>query len=296
MAKAKSQFSANPSPVTPNVSEANPAIPSTSTGAAGCSPDSSPDVTRTRPTPPDKVDNASSNNISISSITEDEDDANVRDDDDGSSAFESSSDSECENEQIKKAIERIPNTLQPGSQLVRLPSAETAAMATAIQERPNIGSIAVQNSSDITFGNKTYIKGQVVIKNIYHDRKATSNGGGVVNEGYRETDGEAGIPSQKKKDLSSQPVESPSWRSSLKTIIRDKPLLSAIALAALMFIVGTVTTVVYVTTSSGKPARLRPHYGDGDDDRAYVPPDTGIGTYCRPERSFLPFLHPPLSV
>lgn len=43
-----------------------------------------------------------------------------------------------------------------------------------------------------------------------------------------------------------------------------------------MFIVVTIATVVYVTTSAGKP-RLRPHYGDGDDDRAYVPPDTGIG-------------------
>ncbi|XP_039431591.1 peptidoglycan-recognition protein LC-like isoform X2 [Culex pipiens pallens] len=283
MAKAKSQLIANPSPpLTPNgTTTGAESGPSTSTGGLHTTTG---------------ADNTSSHNISISSITEDEDGNPVSghgDDGDGSSAFDSSSDSDsdlCDNEQIKKAIERIPNSLQPGSQMVRLPAAgpETSIVtATALQERPNIGSIAVQNSSDITFGNKTYIKGQVVIKNIYHDRKATNGvGGGVVNEGYRETDGEAGLSSQKKKDLSSQPAELPlSWRSSLKSIIRDKPLLSAIVLVALMFIVVTIATVVYVTTSAGKP-RLRPHYGDGDDDRAYVPPDTGI------EDDFLPDAKP----
>ncbi|KAL9700186.1 hypothetical protein quinque_003627 [Culex quinquefasciatus] len=290
MAKAKSQLIANPCPpLTPNgTATGAESGPSSSTGGPHTTTGIRPDL--------DKADNTSSHNISISSITEDEDGNPVSghgDDGDGSSAFDSSSDSDsdlCDNEQIKKAIERIPNSLQPGSQMVRLPAAgpETSVVtATALQERPNIGSIAVQNSSDITFGNKTYIKGQVVIKNIYHDRKATNGvGGGVVNEGYREADGEAGLPSQTKKDLSSQPAELPlSWRSSLKSIIRDKPLLSAIVLVALMFIVVTIATVVYVTTSAGKP-RLRPHYGDGDDDRAYVPPDTGI------EDDFLPDAKP----
>lgn len=270
MAKAKSQPHAIPSPttLTSNGSpvtgpEVNPVLPSTSGVGAAAAVSGT-----TRPEP----DNTSSHNISISSITEDED-GNTVDDDDGSSAFESSSsdsDDECDNEQIKKAIERIPNTLQPGtSQLVRLPAAEAAvatSTAMAIQERPNIGSIAVQNSSDITFGNKTYIKGQIVIKNIYHDRKA-NGAGGVVNEGYRETDGEAGLPGKDKKDpsssSSSQPAEPLTWRSSLKTIIRDKPLLSAIILMALMLTVVTIATVVYVTTSAAddflpdaKPLRI----------------------------------------
>uniref|UniRef100_A0A904LUH3 Peptidoglycan recognition protein-lc n=1 Tax=Culex quinquefasciatus TaxID=7176 RepID=A0A904LUH3_CULQU len=268
MAKAKSQLIANPSPpLTPKgTATGAESGPSSSTGGPHTTTGIRPDL--------DKADNTSSHNISISSITEDEDGNPVSghgDDGDGSSAFDSSSDSDsdlCDNEQIKKAIERIPNSLQPGSQMVRLPAAgpETSVVtATALQERPNIGSIAVQNSSDITFGNKTYIKGQVVIKNIYHDRKATNGvGGGVVNEGYREADGEAGLPSQTKKDLSSQPAELPlSWRSSLKSIIRDKPLLSAIVLVALMFIVVTIATVVYVTTSAeddflpdAKPLRI----------------------------------------
>lgn len=203
MAKAKSQLIANPCPpLTPNgTATGAESGPSSSTGGPHTTTGIRPDL--------DKADNTSSHNISISSITEDEDGNPVSghgDDGDGSSAFDSSSDSDsdlCDNEQIKKAIERIPNSLQPGSQMVRLPAAgpETSVVtATALQERPNIGSIAVQNSSDITFGNKTYIKGQVVIKNIYHDRKATNGvGGGVVNEGYREADGEAGLPSQTKK-------------------------------------------------------------------------------------------------
>lgn len=268
MAKAKSQPHAIPSPT------------STSTGADGGSPVTGhPEVIvnlpststagaavpgTTVPRPPES-DNTSSHNISISSITTEDEDQGV-DDDGGSSAFESSSsEDECDNEQITKALERIPNTLQPGtSQLVRLPEAAMAATA-AIQERPNIGSIAVQNSSDITFGNKTYIKGQVVIKNIYHDRKVNGVGGGVVNEGYRETDGEAGLPGKDKKDpsSSSQPAEPLTWRSSLKTIIRDKPLLSAIILMALMLTIVTIATVVYVTTSAAddflpdaKPLRI----------------------------------------
>lgn len=269
MAKAKSQPHAIPSPT------------STSTGADGGSPVTGhPEVIvnlpststagaavpgTTVPRPPES-DNTSSHNISISSITTEDEDQGV-DDDGGSSAFESSSsEDECDNEQITKALERIPNTLQPGtSQLVRLPEAAMAATA-AIQERPNIGSIAVQNSSDITFGNKTYIKGQVVIKNIYHDRKVNGVGGGVVNEGYRETDGETGLPGKDKKDSSSsssQPAEPLTWRSSLKTIIRDKPLLSAIILMALMLTIVTIATVVYVTTSAAddflpdaKPLRI----------------------------------------
>lgn len=35
--------------------------------------------------------------------------------------------------------------------------------------RPNIGSIAVQNSSDITFGNKTFYQGPVTIKQFISD-------------------------------------------------------------------------------------------------------------------------------
>lgn len=178
----------------------------------------------------DKADSSSSHNISISSINEDYNN--------DSSAFESS-DSECDDEQIKKAIERIPNSLQPGGQLIQngtLVVKDDDGSPTAARG-PNIGSIAVQNSSDITFGNKTYIKGQVVIKNIYPDRQ-----NGVVNRGYNETDGELGV-------TKSRPGSSPepqTWITSLKTIIRHKPLLSAIILVALIIIITTIVIVLFV--------------------------------------------------
>ncbi|XP_058838800.1 peptidoglycan-recognition protein LC isoform X3 [Topomyia yanbarensis] len=219
----------------------------------------------------DKSDSGSSQNISISSINEN--------DNNDSSTFESS-DSECDDEQIKKAIERIPNALQPGGQLVQngMLSINNENGSPTSNRGPNIGSIAVQNSSDITFGNKTYIKGQVVIKNIYHDRQ-----NGIVNEGYQggnETDGALGITKQK-TDLN----EPPSWRTSLKTIIRDKPLLSVTILVTLMLVITTIVIVTYLATSTGKTI-LKPHYGDGDDDRAHVPPDTGI------DQDFLPDAKP----
>ncbi|XP_058456824.1 uncharacterized protein LOC131434187 [Malaya genurostris] len=219
----------------------------------------------------DKSDSSSSQNISITSINENDND---------SSTF-ASSDSECDDEQIKKAIERIPNALQPG-QLVQngMLVVNNDNSSPTSSRAPNIGSIAVQNSSDITFGNKTYIKGQVVIKNIYQDRP-----NGVVNPGYQEgneIDGELATTKHKTEDSSKR---SQNWHSSLKVIIKDKPLLSVAIIIALMVIIVIIVIVPYVVTSTGKH-NLRPHYGDGDDDRANVPPDTGI------DQDFLPDAKP----
>lgn len=223
----------------------------------------------------DKSDSSSSQNISISSINEN--------DNNDSSAFETS-DSECDDEQIKKAIERIPESLQPGGQLVQsgMLSVKNDNGSPSANRGPNIGSIAVQNSSDITFGNKTYIKGQVVIKNIYHDRQE-----GVVNQGYQrdnETDGEHEIGKQTKSEAFN-PGDPSSWRSSLKSIIRDKPLMCVSILISVMLVITVIVITTYVATTKGKPI-LKPHYGDGDDDRAYVPPDTGI------DKDFLPNAKP----
>nr|AEX31480.1 peptidoglycan recognition protein LC isoform A [Armigeres subalbatus] len=249
MAKARNQQN-TPSTI------ASDAAPSSSTTSAqtrsdnyACSSNSG-EAQPSQSTPIDKADTTSSHNISISSITEDENN--------DSSAFETS-DSECDDEQIKKAIERIPNSLQPGSQLVQngmLVVKEDNSNSPETTRGPNIGSIAVQNSSDITFGNKTYIKGQVVIKNIYHDKQ-----NGATNKGYHETDGELGNP---KKDIntSNEPNKQKSWQSSLKVIIRDKPMLSVIFLIAVMVIIVTIVIVAFVATSDddflpdAKPLRM----------------------------------------
>lgn len=47
---------------------------------------------------------------------------------------------------------------------------DTTAVAAATV-KPNIGSIAVQNSSDITFGNKTFYQGPVTIKQFLYENK-----------------------------------------------------------------------------------------------------------------------------
>lgn len=236
MAKAKSQLnkpSAAPDSV-PSSSTSLPTVPDDCIGVSNLAV-----VQPSQGTAIDKTDAGSSQNISISSINED--------DNNDSSAFESS-ESECDDEQIKKAIERIPNSLQPGSQLVQngMLAVKDDNSSPVSNRGPNIGSIAVQNSSDITFGNKTYIKGQVVIKNIYHDKQ-----NGSVNNGYHETDGELGN-SKQSKGPSAKPNELSTWRSSLKVIIRDKPMLSVIVLIAVMVIIIALIIVVYVATAADK--------------------------------------------
>lgn len=53
-------------------------------------------------------------------------------------------------------------------------------------------------------------------------------------------------------------------------------MLSVIILIAVMLIIIALMIVVYVATGAGNPIYKR-NYGDGDDDRVHVPPDTGIG-------------------
>ncbi|XP_053687822.1 peptidoglycan-recognition protein LC-like isoform X5 [Sabethes cyaneus] len=225
---------------TPSTSNSNPLYPSTSEPSKGANYPASCDNTGVVVNPVvDKSDSSSSQNISISSINENDND---------SSAFESS-DSECDDEQIKKAIERIPNSLQPGGQLVQngMLTVKNDNGSPSTNRGPNIGSIAVQNSSDITFGNKTYIKGQVVIKNIYHDRQD-----GVVNQGYQrdgEAEGEPEITKQNTSDPLS-PKEPATWRSSLKAIIRDKPLLCAGILIAMMLVITFIIIAAYVASTA----------------------------------------------
>ncbi|XP_049298984.1 peptidoglycan-recognition protein LC-like isoform X4 [Anopheles funestus] len=198
--------------------------------------------------------------------------------DDDSSAFDSSSDTECDDDSIKRAIDRIPGALVPGEARV-LPNGNLTvgpeAISPAIRPNPgtsSIGAIAVHNSSDITFGNKTYIKGQVVIKNIYQDRN-----NGTTNQGYRqhENDTTDTSNSTKKVPSASIPPEPRTWQTSLKTIIKDKPLLSFIVMISLMIVLCAIVAVISILTASGK-ARLRPPVGDGDDNRPNIPQDKDI--------------------
>ncbi|XP_061496488.1 peptidoglycan-recognition protein LC [Anopheles gambiae] len=224
-----------------------------------------------------KSDSAKGNslsNISASSIKRTD---NGGDDDDSSVFDSSSSDTECDDDSIKRAIDRIPGTLAPGEARV-LPNANVKVAVEAIAPgvRPSpaastIGAIAVHNSSDITFGNKTYIKGQVVIKNIYQDRK-----NGTTNQGYQVQENETDdTNSTKKVPSATKPPEPRTWQSSLKTIIKDKPLLSFIVMVSLMIVLCAIVAVISILTASGK-ARFRLPVGDGDDNRQNIPQDKDI--------------------
>ncbi|XP_052872610.1 peptidoglycan-recognition protein LC-like isoform X1 [Anopheles cruzii] len=192
--------------------------------------------------------------------------------DDNSSAFDSSSDTECDDETITRVIERIPNELAPGeTRMIQngrlMLGPET--INPGLRPPPSIGSIALQNSSDITFGNKTYIKGQVVIKNIYQDRL-----NGSSNAGYQEHENDA-VETSKKEPPATLSSQAKSWQSSLKALIKDKPLLSSILIITLICFLSAGVAIICILTASGKTI-FSPPIGDGDDDRVNVPPEKDI--------------------
>uniref|UniRef100_A0A2M3ZHU2 Putative peptidoglycan recognition protein long class n=1 Tax=Anopheles braziliensis TaxID=58242 RepID=A0A2M3ZHU2_9DIPT len=205
--------------------------------------------------------------------------SNVVDDD--SSAFDSSSsssnsDSECDDESIKRVIDRIPKELNSGECEVRDGALKIGPQAinpvtSSMRPAPTIGSIALQNSSDITFGNKTYIKGQVVIKNIYKDRQ-----NGYSNGGYENDACEVDADNSTKKDPSKlSPSQPKSWQTNLKALIKDKPLLSSFLIILLICFLCAVIAIICVLAATGKTI-IRPPVGDGDDDRQNVPPNKDI--------------------
>lgn len=65
--------------------------------------------------------------------------------------------------------------------------------------KPNVGSIAVQSSSDITFGNKTFYDGPVTIKQFHLDTNKWRQNG-VDNAAYVHSNGDGAIPTSKTKD------------------------------------------------------------------------------------------------
>lgn len=106
-----------------------------------------------------------SNNISIVTLDENED----------SSTIDSDSDAEeivnrCDNHYTTSSgIVLATKNLDP-------PNLFQSSVLSANDAKPNIGSIAVQNSSDITFGNKTFYQGPVTIKQIVrHDKNKNGN-------------------------------------------------------------------------------------------------------------------------
>lgn len=131
-----------------------------------------------------------SNNVSIESLDGDGSDSSIADSD---SDFEDSL--PIEPNVILENIRGINNVNRNTSGIVVLNQgqpvvSEISSANSAV--KPQIGSIAVQNSSDITFGNKTFYQGPVTIKQflLENDKWKLRPESGSTNGGYDQFDGD----------------------------------------------------------------------------------------------------------
>lgn len=107
------------------------------------------------------INSIGSNNISIITLDENEENSSVIDSDTDDEEVINNIDSQYkspnENVLVNKHID-APNLNQ------------SSILCSNNDAKPNIGSIAVQNSSDITFGNKTFYHGPVTINHFVYDK------------------------------------------------------------------------------------------------------------------------------
>lgn len=138
---------------------------------------------KSQPSPSDgsPTDSLRSNHISIVSLN---------DDDDSSSVADSDSDFDDIHTKVPAFIAEAirnggsPSTLPAMSNGMIVINNGVSSVSDLIaggvgNGRPNIGSIALQNSSDITFGDKTFYQGPVTVKQFFleKDRWRTNSAG-----------------------------------------------------------------------------------------------------------------------
>lgn len=118
-----------------------------------------------------------SHNISIVSL---------QDDCDSSIASDSDCDYDIEDFNIAStSTDRIENVENGRTGVITTGAIVVSQNIEKDVTKPQIGSIAVQNSSDITFGNKTFYQGPVTIKQFLLDHnKWKPNESGNENSGY----------------------------------------------------------------------------------------------------------------
>lgn len=152
--------------------------------------------------PPQQPSKLRNNHISIVSLEDDvnsddeRDDINsINQDDDGncSSSIADSSDSDLDNISVNLSTFLAANGILPQQStmnadgkssstalngMIVINNGPTAAVvaencgigSNAHQQRPHIGSIALQNSTDITFGDKTFYQGPVTVKQFFLEK------------------------------------------------------------------------------------------------------------------------------
>lgn len=82
------------------------------------------------------------------------------DNDDKSSVFDSDSNFDSDSES--------------GDVIIHDDSCQSNILQTNDVNKPNIGSIAIQNSSDITFGDKTFYNGAVTINQYFYEKNQSN--------------------------------------------------------------------------------------------------------------------------
>lgn len=103
-----------------------------------------------------------SHNISIVTLDENEENSSVVDSDsDDDDEVINNIDSEYKS---PSGIVLVSKNIDPGN------LSQSSILCANNDTKPNIGSIAVQNSSDVTFGNKTFYQGPVTINHFVYDK------------------------------------------------------------------------------------------------------------------------------
>lgn len=129
---------------------------------------------------------SNSNNVTIESLSDDDDDSSIAESDSDLDEIPKSASDFIRNQMIC-ASNQGPSH---GNGVIVINECKSAENDNS-SVKPNIGSIAVQNSSDITFGNKTFYQGPVTIKQFLLEKnqwRPTEEG--TENKGFESSNGD----------------------------------------------------------------------------------------------------------
>lgn len=153
------------------------------------------------PTADSPANSMRSNDMSIVSLDDDDvDSSSIADSDSDDDHVPSQSEFMAGALSASKSREKN-NICADGNAVIVINNAGGGLISGGDSTRPNIGSIALQNSSDITFGDKKYFQAPVTIKKYYLEKDqwirrdgegdATTSEGGTENLGFVQSNGDA---------------------------------------------------------------------------------------------------------
>ncbi|XP_037045309.1 peptidoglycan-recognition protein LC-like isoform X1 [Bradysia coprophila] len=141
-----------------------------------------------------------------------------------------------------------------------------------VAKQPQIGSIAVQNSSDITFGNKTFYQGPVTIKQFLLEKNQwRPTESGEENRGFEASNRDISADNDKPTNTNQNSSKKKKLRE--KILHGNRPILIAIGITGIAVVIGAlVFSKLYISTVDD--GDVNP--GDGDDWRKNIPINSSI--------------------